>query len=265
MRASTIEEFLDDPIERYVIGPSWVHCVTRDRFVGTLLHGAVTGPDARELLPLVAATHDAIPPHVVLVDGLRVRELEPAAFSIVAQYIDERRDHLRGRILKLAGVRAPGLPGAVAEGFYRMVNPPYPVEVFSQRNDALAWLGATAFTDLLDELEAIAVGGPMTIVDQLAVQIRHQLDASIAEAARKLGLSVRTLQRRLRDENTTFQEQLDLARVSAAQELLSGSDLPIGKIAIEVGCASSATFCVMFRRLTGHTPNEWRSLHRRDG
>ena len=49
-------------------------------------------------------------------------------------------------------------------------------------------------------------------------------------------------------------------RVERAKELLRQSDLPITEIADRIGCSSHSHFSVLFHRVTGVTPREFRSL-----
>jgi len=49
-------------------------------------------------------------------------------------------------------------------------------------------------------------------------------------------------------------------RVERAKELLRDSDMPITEIADRVGCSSHSHFSVLFHRVTGLTPRQFRSL-----
>ena len=75
-------------------------------------------------------------------------------------------------------------------------------------------------------------------------------------------MSERTLQRRLRDADTSYQDQLNQARIRAAQKLLLDTDTPITTIALEVGCSSPQHFSALFRRLVGETPSDYRLSRR---
>jgi AraC-like DNA-binding protein len=77
-------------------------------------------------------------------------------------------------------------------------------------------------------------------------------------AAARLGLSVRALSRRLETEGTTFHRILDDIRYTAACELLTVTDLPIGDIADALSYSAHAPFVDAFRRWSGITPSEWR-------
>jgi AraC-like DNA-binding protein len=108
-----------------------------------------------------------------------------------------------------------------------------------------------------------AVSSTPAQVGELRAVLEAQLDGiGVKEAARALGLSDRTLQRRLREAGTSFQDELNGARIRAAQRLLLDSDMPITQIALEVGCASPQHFSTLFRRLAGASPSAWRDENR---
>jgi AraC-like DNA-binding protein len=81
------------------------------------------------------------------------------------------------------------------------------------------------------------------------------------ETARLLVMTERTLLRRLRDENTTFQELLDRLREKLAFDYLRRADLTIDTIAHLLGFSSSSAFSRAFVRWTGQRPSDWRQGH----
>jgi len=88
-------------------------------------------------------------------------------------------------------------------------------------------------------------------------KIREQPVAS--EIALELGLSRRSLYRRLQEENATFQGLLDDVRGSVAIQFLSSTHLPVEEIAYRVGFTDQSNFRKAFRRWTGATPSSYRS------
>lgn len=79
------------------------------------------------------------------------------------------------------------------------------------------------------------------------------------DIARELGLSKRSLYRRLQEENATFQGLLDDVRASVAIQFLSSTSLPVEEVAHRVGFADPSNFRKAFRRWTGVTPRSYRS------
>jgi AraC-like DNA-binding protein len=84
----------------------------------------------------------------------------------------------------------------------------------------------------------------------------------ISHVAKQLGMSERTLERRLETEGTTFSDLLDALRRNLATRHLREHETPIADIALLTGFAQSSAFYRAFRRWTGTTPNEYRSNHR---
>lgn len=85
---------------------------------------------------------------------------------------------------------------------------------------------------------------------------------SMPELAHQLGISNRSLQRRLRAENTSFQQLLDQARLARTRELLHDRQLPLELLAARVGLQSRQTLIRWFHRHTGQTPGEYREATR---
>jgi AraC-like DNA-binding protein len=83
-----------------------------------------------------------------------------------------------------------------------------------------------------------------------------------ADVAQMLAMHRRTLNRRLRDQGTTFQEVLDRVRFAVAKELLEDTAVPLPRIAATLGYSDAASFVRAFRRWTGVTPGVWRGSAR---
>jgi AraC-like DNA-binding protein len=81
-----------------------------------------------------------------------------------------------------------------------------------------------------------------------------------AEAARRLGLGRRTLERRLDDEGTSFRDLLAGTRQQLARLWLP--DLPIAEVADRLAYGDVRAFDRAFRRWTGTTPSAWRARPR---
>lgn len=82
---------------------------------------------------------------------------------------------------------------------------------------------------------------------------------SVARLADRLGMSVRTLHRRLADQGVTFKSVVDQTRKELAIGYLSNSKLPIVDIAERVGFTEATNFRKAFRRWTGKVPSDYRA------
>ncbi|MGR5337204.1 helix-turn-helix domain-containing protein [Vibrio gigantis] len=83
----------------------------------------------------------------------------------------------------------------------------------------------------------------------------------ISTAANILGMSPRTIQRRLLGASLTYREVLDDLILNEAQVRLTHSDDSITSIATNIGYGESANFTRFFKRKTGFTPSQFRSRH----
>lgn len=81
---------------------------------------------------------------------------------------------------------------------------------------------------------------------------------SLAEVAKKLHLSTRTLRRRLMEEDATFSTLVDEAMRERSIRLLRETDLPIAEVAHHAGYSDLSNFARAFRRWTGSSPKDAR-------
>ena len=99
----------------------------------------------------------------------------------------------------------------------------------------------------------------------VADMLRHMFPAylsqgcpSLDEMAEILGLSRRTLQRQLLQENATFSGLFSEVRLRYATELLADGQIKIIDIAVAMGFEHPAHFTRAFRRQTGLSPRAYR-------
>jgi AraC-like DNA-binding protein len=103
-----------------------------------------------------------------------------------------------------------------------------------------------------------------SVVDQVRAHVRQWIrEAPEAdEVARALGLSTRTLQRRLGEEGTSFRDVVLGVKVDVAKELLEQPQLTIADVANAVGFAHVPAFSRAFSQRTGMTPTMFRAGRR---
>jgi AraC-like DNA-binding protein len=82
--------------------------------------------------------------------------------------------------------------------------------------------------------------------------------AALAEAHHT---SVRSLQRRLAEQGTSFQQLLDDTRRHLAEGHLKNARLDVAEIALLLGYSEQSAFTRAFRSWTGVTPALWRRQH----
>ena len=99
----------------------------------------------------------------------------------------------------------------------------------------------------------------------LAQELRAWMIATLAsrvptraEAAQALGVSERTLARRMQAQGLSFTALLDGVRRDAALQAVTHSTRALADIGLALGFAEPAVFWRAFRRWTGCTPQAWR-------
>ena len=105
------------------------------------------------------------------------------------------------------------------------------------------------------------------IVDRTGIdyRVRAQVAQSLSEGvppismvARRLGMSARTLQRRLAEQGCVYQDVVDSARRELAESLLRDTEFPLADVAFLTGYSEQSTFTRAFKRWHGQTPASYR-------
>jgi AraC-like DNA-binding protein len=85
---------------------------------------------------------------------------------------------------------------------------------------------------------------------------------TVNQASDASGVGLRTLQRRLSAEGTTYLEVLEDARAEIATELLENTDAPLSEIATKLGYSNQSNFTRAFLRWASVLPSEFRARRR---
>jgi AraC-like DNA-binding protein len=115
----------------------------------------------------------------------------------------------------------------------------------------------------LDDLQKHA-----STVERLRSALLEALPAgevSMPAVCRKLGVSTRTLQRRLQEEGSSLQQTLDALRNSLAHRYLYSSSLSSTEISFLLGFEDPKSFVRAFQTWTGSTPHAVRLAHSQAG
>lgn len=122
---------------------------------------------------------------------------------------------------------------------------------------------------LLRVLDQHAEGGlPAPRASEPIPGLRRALEAALEtgptleDISASLRASPRTLQRRLRDAGTSFQDEVDRIREEQATRLLQESELSVYEIALRLGYAEQGAFERAFRRWRSMSPKQFRIASR---
>jgi len=122
-----------------------------------------------------------------------------------------------------------------------------------------------ALAALLDRYADERIGRSAGI-GRLADRVRSLIEAELRSGevsatglSKKLGMSVRSLNRLLATEGTTYQALLDALRHELAARQLGDPRTSVWEVAFQLGYSDLSAFYRAFRRWTGTTPAEFRS------
>jgi AraC-like DNA-binding protein len=105
---------------------------------------------------------------------------------------------------------------------------------------------------------------PICQLEQAIESVLSHPRVGVRLTASIIGTSVRTLQRQLADQGTSFSRLLHAVRFRHAKSLIEDPNMPLKVIANRLGYTDSANFCRAFKRWTGVSPREFRRLHYED-
>ncbi|MEL7029725.1 MAG: helix-turn-helix domain-containing protein, partial [Pseudomonadota bacterium] len=114
-------------------------------------------------------------------------------------------------------------------------------------------------THMETELAEIADDGGLE--HRVRIQISQALSEGappISDVAGRLGMSGRTLQRRLADRGYAYQDLVDASRRELAERLLRDTAYSLAEVAFLTGFSEQSAFTRAFRRWSGQTPRSYR-------
>lgn len=109
-------------------------------------------------------------------------------------------------------------------------------------------------------LSALMVTSASALVQQIRAHVLALLADGVPKlpsVARKVGLSARTLRRRLSAARSSYAELVDDARRERALALARRAELDVGRLAELTGFTDASAFARAFRRWTGERPREF--------
>jgi AraC-like DNA-binding protein len=128
-------------------------------------------------------------------------------------------------------------------------------------------IGVTTFNSRLRDyfdsacrrmLEKIGTSTSLTAqVRKILISVMDGGDSGIDAVARRLGLSTRSLQRRLAEEQTRYNDLLAEVREDFAKRYLARGTLSASEVAYLIGFTEPPAFFKAFKRWTGLTPREF--------
>jgi AraC-like DNA-binding protein len=246
------------------------------------LFAALCSPDLNTALQRFAQYKRLLAPMALRVDvaheGTRVelewldKSLAPPAVLVLMElvfFVEFARTATRSRIRPLA-VRSPHLPQDApafsdflgtkvtkAPAASLLFSPGDATRPFLTTNEQMWQDFEPGLKRRLSELDHTATTSER--VHSALLELLPSGGASVDAVCRKLGTSVRTLQRRLREEGETFQAILNRTREALARHYLKRPELTATEISFLLGYEDPSSFFRAFTSWTGTTPEQARA------
>ncbi|MEQ9561604.1 MAG: AraC family transcriptional regulator ligand-binding domain-containing protein [Woeseiaceae bacterium] len=131
----------------------------------------------------------------------------------------------------------------------------------AQRPNRLGDRGISKFFDAHLDKQLSKQDDNTALERRVRIQVSQALSAGvprISSIASCLGLSGRTLQRRLAERGYSYQSLVDESRRELAKRLLEETEYPLAQIAFLTGFSEQSAFNRAFKRWAGHTPRSFR-------
>ncbi len=114
------------------------------------------------------------------------------------------------------------------------------------------------------EIESLGNEDPVeTLVEREISRSLSEGIPKMADVARRLAMSERTLHRRLSERSVSYKSLVVKTRRNVAENLLRRSQYPVTQVAFLTGFSEQSAFHRAFKRWTGHTPTAFRRAHGR--
>lgn len=256
--AGSLDDYVREWRDAYVVERDFCAFHAVPDLFGVIVWGRPGIEQARLITQARSAELLDLDPHRVVLDYRLVEGIDQEAFKCIGEWVGAHREALTQRTLRVALIQ-PTEPfaAAIVSGFYRVVGAPYPSQLCETLEEAESWLGAPTAAAITEVRGLCAAGRRTTTALVRLLERNPGLD--VDAAADQLGLTARTLQRRLRDEGTTFRAETRRALVRHAKTLLATTDDKIADIARAIGCATVQHFSDLFREEAGVPPATWRA------
>ena len=115
--------------------------------------------------------------------------------------------------------------------------------------------------------ENSALSEPFTLVQCIAKDIseNYNTDLSLEALAKKYAISTSHLSRLFKSiTGVGLNEYINISRITAAEKLISGTDISITQIATQCGFTGSSYFSAIFKKFKGITPKRYALMRKKN-
>ena len=248
----SLREVSAAPVGAALAGRSFLTWCATPRLSGTVHFGRRDLGDASVLASLYGlASHPSLrPPLRRVVDGRAFEGVDEDAWAHMAEVMSQQTSALHGRFERQAVVVTGGVSGARTAALLPALGPGDAFRLFTNALEAYVWADPEHGRDAHAAVESLleTLGANALLARVRAWIAAHLREADLPACARALGVSSRTLQRRMAATGRSFRELVALERVEAARALLTQSRASVKSVAYAVGCSSSSQLGVLLHR-----------------
>ncbi len=251
--------FERSPVGRYTSTASAVVWCASPSLAGWHLWGRPDETETRAILQVLTSYRAIAPRFDIVADTRSVELVNPPALAIFVPWLVEHQRELRARVRLQANVIRRDATGYLLMGVLASLGDLYPFKTFTEPVEAFRSVAGEQGVPLAAEMEEIVgrVRAVPSAILALRAMLAEDVEVGIDDAARRLSMSSRSLQRALQQHRTSFHDEQTSARFALAQALLRDGDEKVASVARRVGC-SERTLTSLFRARTGLTPSDWR-------
>jgi len=205
------------------------------------------------------------PPLCRVVDGRALAGIDDDAWDQMVSAVSSQAESLRPAFERQAIIVAPGIAGARTAALLPALGPGDACRVFVDPDEAYR------FVDPIDgplaKASVDALVASVTSIRIVEARARAWVAGNLRAAdvgvcAASLGMSTRTLQRKLRELGSSYRALVADERVAAARAQLEDGDAKVEAIARAIGCSSASQLGVLLRRAGHASPSALRAAQR---
>lgn len=199
---------------------------------------------------------------------ISLHQLEGIMYMATTQYQRVAPQQKNGIVEKIFFQHQPRFPIARYEHYYNcpvVFGHAYSGIRMSAKVLDLPMLAAdqrmAAYFKTVAERYEVDMGAEDGIIPRIQRLFIHRMafgETDLRDVARALSVSVRSLQRQLKAEGTSYRQVTESARLSVAKQELRSSGRALNDVAILLGYSDERAFRRAFQRVTGITPAEYR-------
>lgn len=234
----------------------WVH--SRE-LCGVTVWGRPGPAETAEMLAVFDGFPHMAPQFDMVLDATAVEGLDQDAVALVLDWLRSNQVVFDRHVRRRVGVIRPGVMGLALSGLTTASGIQAPVLVTSDPREGFRAISPELGDALHDEVAAIVArcrGVPPQLLALRRALAETHGALGLADAAKQLGVSARSMQRLLAEAGSSFRAEQADARFRAASELLESDD-KLATVAARLGLSEDG-LTLLVRGRTGLTPAELR-------